>query len=436
MPDFRRVTDVRVFCVSYTFIPLENAESVQAARVLERLRLAGHEITVFTAAPDRVPALIGRSPTVTFGGGTERVRGWECSVFWRILNRVSPSLTTMPDRHIGWSLKTREAALKALMASAPDIIYSRAQPFSSHLLAAWLKRRTGLPWAAHFSDPWADSQYMPAAPWTRWANTRFEKRVVNLADIIVVTNRQTKDLFARRYGDVIDSKVRVIPHGFEPADFARCRPPPVEGFIAAHIGALYGPRSPEGLARAVALLASQGRLPAGFKLRMVGWMERRHRRTVERAAPRDVVEIVPHVSYADSLRMMCESHLLISIDAPSSGPSPFLPTKLVEYAGAGRPVLALTARDGASADFVRETEAGFVAAPDKPGEIADVLAQMLSLGDKERNEIAPRKEAVARYHAAAIALQVEATLRECLSEFGRGRYEDAGASAGQRRVDV
>ena len=41
---------------------------------------------------------------------------------------------------------------------------SFAQPWTNHLVGMRLHRDSGLPWVAHFSDPWIDSPYQQGSP--------------------------------------------------------------------------------------------------------------------------------------------------------------------------------------------------------------------------------------------------------------------------------
>ena len=91
------------------------------------------------------------------------------------------------------------------------------------------------------------------------------------------------------------------------------------------------------------------------------------------------VSFLPKVTYLESLALMKSADLLLNIDA-SADISVFLPSKLVDYVGAARPIFGITP-PGTSATLVREL-GGWVADPKRPPEIADQL--MLALSDIEQ----------------------------------------------------
>ena len=58
-----------------------------------------------------------------------------------------------------WRRGTR-GARAACRRARFDALVSFAQPWSDHLIGLRVHRATGLPWIAHFSDPWTDSPYL------------------------------------------------------------------------------------------------------------------------------------------------------------------------------------------------------------------------------------------------------------------------------------
>ena len=60
-----------------------------------------------------------------------------------------------------------------------------------------------------------------------------------------------------------------------------------------------------------------------------------------------------NVSYQESLAAMQHADVLLLLDVPSPG-SPFFPSKLAEYLGTRRPIIALAADDSATARIARE----------------------------------------------------------------------------------
>ena len=81
-----------------------------------------------------------------------------------------------------------------------------------------VRRATGLPWVAHFSDPWTDSPYLRGARWQQRLWKRLEADVVQDADALVFVNAQTAERVMRKYPDAWRRKAHVVPHGFDPRE--------------------------------------------------------------------------------------------------------------------------------------------------------------------------------------------------------------------------
>lgn len=77
----------------------------------------------------------------------------------------------------------------------------------------------------------------------------------------------------------------------------------------------------------------------------------------------EVVSVVGAVPYLESLKYIQNADVLLVVDAPSQGPSVFLPLKLIEYVGFKKPILGLTPPEGASASLIKRL-GGIVVPPD------------------------------------------------------------------------
>ena len=408
----------KVFAVTHTFAPAVNAEAIQATRTLAHLAAKGHEVTVFTSvprSPTPAPSVRMDAAASLAESDIRRFKGREFSLLVRAAARILPWTAHVPDRHIGWRFTVRSAALRALRHAQPDVLYSRAQPFTSHLLAGWLHRRTDIPWVAHFSDPWLGNPYMPGGGIARRLNASLERGVVEASSALVVTNRQTKEMFAKRYGPEVEGRIAVIPHSF--AGLLADLPPArrESGFLLAHVGSLYALRTPGGLLEALRMLAASSELPEGFRLVFAGPVDRPHERAICRSGVKDCIEITGPISYEESCGWMASADALLAIDAPSRTPGPFLPSKLVEYLAAGRPILALTSPGSATHDFIEQV-GGLTAAADRPDAVVAALRRLFAAGESGLAGLRPRPEATLGYRVEATTAQLEALLSNVLEE--------------------
>src|SRR5262249_26463590 len=134
-----------------------------------------------------------------------------------------------------------------------------------------VSRTAGVPWVAHFSDPWADSPYATARQRSIWR--RMEEDVVREASAIVFVTEETADLTMAKYPDVWRKKVSIVPHGFDPrvAD-AAVRPRDANRpFRLVHTGRFYsGIRTPIALLRALAAINAREPIAGALEVTFVG----------------------------------------------------------------------------------------------------------------------------------------------------------------------
>jgi hypothetical protein len=267
-----------------------------------------------------------------------------------------------------------------LHAARPfDAMLSWSTYHSVHLAAQTLQRRLRLPWLAHMSDPWVDNAFVSYGAFTGGVNRRLERAVMAAAGRILFTTPETVDLVMGKYPRAWREKAIVIPHGYDRSLYSGSTPPPREGrpLVVRYIGNFYGMRSPEPLYAALnAVLARSPAALDGVVFEIVGKLDPGMDTTASaRRLPPGLVTTVASVGYRRSLEMMETADLLLIVDAPAKL-SVFLPSKLVDYLGSGRPILSLTPQGAARRVTL---EAGYwAAAPDDPDTSASALLAALA----------------------------------------------------------
>jgi hypothetical protein len=318
----------------------------------------------------------------------------------RMRDRLLEHRMLVPDRFRPW-LRPAAGTIRGggLLARA-DALVTFGQPMSTHLLGLRLRRRPGVPWIAHFSDPWVDSPFRHASGTTTFLNRRLERAVLQEADLVVYTSEETVDLVARTHGDVLRAKVRVLPHSFDSELYPRV--PDRHGpIVARYLGAFYGHRGPTELLAALrALQAHEPETTARLRVELVGSREHPLDPSLLAGLPDGLVTVREPVSYLDSLRLMRESDILLVLDA-SAEQSVFLPSKLVDYIGARRTIVALTP-PGPAARLVARYGGG-VADPADPSASAEVLGRAVEAAGSRRDTDVGDPAVVASYAQSVVA---------------------------------
>src|SRR5262249_7025364 len=153
-----------------------------------------------------------------------------------------------------------------------DRIVSFAQPWSDHLIGRRLRRETGLPWIAHFSDPWIDSPYLHGHGWQQQIWRRMEADVVRDADALVFVNAQTADRVMRKYPEAWRRQGAGVTPGFDCADLRTAPATPRDSRLTiVYTGRFYdGIRTPEPLLHALASIRARRRIDDVLRIVFVG----------------------------------------------------------------------------------------------------------------------------------------------------------------------
>ncbi len=374
--------------------------ATQVSRTLGALVPLGWQPTVVCLAPRRGGPHWPDGRDVDLPSGVQAVRvpspeEWSIvRAAWRLL----PGLRDRPDSKWVWRNRAAKAA-EASAASAPfDVLVSFAQPWTDHLVGLDVHIATGLPWVAHFSDPWIDSPYWHGSAEQRAKARQMETQVVRTASVLVFTTHEAADLVMAKYPTDCRSKVVIVPHGFDASHGARLVKRPAGGrgpLRLIYTGRFYdGLRTPTALLRALAMLQAEPDLRDQFELTIVGPFVTGFAGEARAIGVDRIVRFRDRVSPSDARAAAADADVLLVIDAPTKGPSPFLPSKLIDYLPLRKPIVGLTPIDGASATLLRRLGA-FVAPPDDENEIQRVLRDLARRHRAGSLGVAPEYDAVA-----------------------------------------
>lgn len=371
----------RLLLLTYCFPPAAVPESFLAAKRLGNL--PGYEVDVVTIDPlgseiridhsldEYVAGNFGHILRVPLPRSLMRLLGRRASAVFQL-----PGLVALMNQRVHGML--REVDLDRYCA-----LVTWSQWHAIHLVGQRVKRdHPGLPWIAHFSDPWAANPFAPLGGLLRPLHRFQESRVFAAADRLLVTSQETIDLMFSGPLGQYRSKARYLPHGFEPALYPPASEPSQGPLVLRSLGSFYGARSPTPLFAALALLRQrQPDLFAQIRVELIGSIPASFRSDpMLLDLPPGKVEIHAPVDYRTSLALMRGADLLLNVDAPAKL-SVFLPSKLIDYVGSGRPILGITP-PGAAAAVIADM-GGWVADPDDPDGIATALAAAIaSLRDR------------------------------------------------------
>jgi len=286
----------------------------------------------------------------------------------RWLRSLARTIVYFPDDHVVWQLPARNAALRLARTRSFDAVLSTAPPISAHFVARAVATARKIPWIADYRDLWAgpagpyfDREFGPVKRAVAYAAERWLlKPAAALTAPTEGHARALAEYFGRPDATMIPnaSDMSIWEHiiAKDPAEFTFC-----------YAGKLYPRlRTPDVVFEAVAQLRAAGD-PAGAAARFDFYGE--DPSMVSESALRfgltDAVRIHGEVPRADALAAQRGSAVLLlllntagdvdHIEIVNPG------SKILEYAGARRPILAIGSRNNAMEATMRDTALGVFA---------------------------------------------------------------------------
>src|SRR5262244_709724 len=132
------------------------------------------------------------------------------------LRRLLLSALSIPDMYTGWILPAVVAGLKAARQSKAEQIFSSGPFWTNHLVGFALSYLTGLPWVAHFRDPWfAGSWETPTSAIAARMDKWLERLIVTRATAVVGVTEEHAAAFRRTYPHLPADKFAAVPNGYD-----------------------------------------------------------------------------------------------------------------------------------------------------------------------------------------------------------------------------
>ena len=331
----------------------------------------------------------------------------------------------------GWqrAAASKARALFPAEHKKPALIYSLSHPPASHLVAMELATDTfkGVPWIAHFTQTWSQDPAIRSHV-TRNALARYESQVLRAATQLVFVSESLRDAMIPNPNDLetpedkavaeaLRAKSRVIPYLYDLSLFTRAPLPHIlqqdDPALkqVAHVGDLSSGRSVETFIAGVARLRELfPELAAKLSFWMVGPSDGQFAESANIAHVMDQMRMVPPLSYSQSLSVMESADVLLAIESPPRTQF-YFPSKLIEYLGAQKPILAITPKGSLTARLMDEWDQPWCDVED-PDSIAACLRH-IALGTLWP---APDPSFLEAYSAATVGKQIASTIADLIAE--------------------
>ena len=378
---------MRILLISFYFAPYNAVGAVRPTRMAECLEKLGHEVFVLTSdrqsiavgLDSRLPeARIARTPWLNVNApvelllGRERVAGEGYagagggSGIVAALGALYRSLLHVPDAQTGWRAPALRRGAEILRSAGPfDMIYASAPPFSGLMVAARLSRMTGLPWVAELRDLWTDNHHYRHGRLRHALDRRIEARVLASASALVTVSEPLAQTLRGRFL----MPVEVVPNGYDEFHpLTAAASPTARQFELVYTGSIYPAYDLDTLFSALALLREERpHLRICFHGRNLGALRLR----LQNSGFDDLFRISQTVPHEEALARQRAADALLFFGWRGAQGDGILTSKLFEYLGSRRPILAIGSAAADTGRMIGNSGSGFVS--NDPHEIAGWL---------------------------------------------------------------
>lgn len=340
--------------------------------------------------------LISGKKEVPFGGFANASK----EGMFQKLSRFLRGNLLLPDPRKGWNKYAYRKAVELIRQFDIDTVVTTSPPHSTQLTGLKLKKALGIKWIADLRDPWTDIYYYSQfnhTPLARRLDLRYEREVVETADVIVTVSEDVKRIFATKSAQPVKDKIHVIPNGFDHDDFTQ-RPVPKEAKkVITYTGTISEAYDIDHFLQALKGLDEQ--LKAHILLRFVGNMPPS---VIQKF--RDTgfdIELTGYVDHTKSIEYLMRSELLLLVIPRVKNNQGILTGKFFEYLASRKPILAIGPTDGDLARIMDETGCGTLFDYEDSKGMQSFMADCLSLAEpritrEEKAEAYSRKQLTGR----------------------------------------
>ncbi len=286
----------------------------------------------------------------------------------------------LPDPRRGWNRFAFRQACLLIEAEGIDTVITTSPPHSTQLVGLKLKKKyPHITWVADLRDPWTDIYYnkdLYQTALARTINARYERRVLQQADLVLTVSADCARLFASK--TATQQPIVVLPNGFDAADFEQLQPIDNRGRrVISFVGVLSPQHDIEVFCSAMQQLPKD--VQDGLLLRFVGKVcPEAKAKLAQLPLQQQYIDYVPHVQ---AVSYMCATDLLLLTIPAIADNKGILTGKLFEYLAARRPILLLGPADGDAAAIVSACDAGACFEKEQAEALANYIVQQLQQTD-------------------------------------------------------
>jgi glycosyltransferase involved in cell wall biosynthesis len=251
------------------------------------------------------------------------------------------------------------------------------------------------------------------------AENWLEKFVIQASDVVIANTPELMTEFRARFPHERMDKFVTLLNGYDPDDYNSAnlikREAESNHFTITHTGFLYGKRDPKHFLEAVKLAVSRGMVDASkLRIRFVGSTELPYDLSTYLVDShlQDIVSLQGHVSHQQSLEYMQRADVLLLLQP---GTKTQIPSKLFEYLGFKKPILAVSPADGATCQLIASNHLGHISDPEDIESVCKALHFLYGAWNQRGLELRFNRDGSAKFDVRRSTATLASLLTELTS---------------------
>ena len=359
-----------ILLISYYFAPYSIVGAKRFSYLSDYLVRKGIKTHILTIKEKYIPE---KDDTIILNGIIHRTSLFpHYPTSYKKINRIIKIITRFIDPYVGWFLPGIIKGLRLLKKHNIKTVVVTGPPFSSYLIPYFLSFFFKFSLTIDYRDPWF--LYIDSSKIEKKSSWFIEKKILDKADTIIFNTNKVKAEYCKLHPK-INNKSLVIPNGFIENLLVKPKKLDKDKKVIIYAGNFYGNRTVIPLIKTMIRLSKENEIP-DTTLHIFGSIGSKDLEKMKLLnVPQGLIVEHQNVSQYELSQYLEGSDVLYLSQGKDHEYS--IPYKLIDYLGVKRPILALTSKNSATEEILRETNCGEIAFVDEPESVYLALKRIL-----------------------------------------------------------
>ncbi|WP_291650775.1 glycosyltransferase [Clostridium sp.] len=266
----------------------------------------------------------------------------------------------VPDTKIRWYKNAIKDVLgRVLKSEEIDLIFSTSAPYTDHLIALEIKKRTNKPWVVDLRDPWVGNKFI----FERYNEKRKEKEikleaeVIRYADKVINVTEEITNMYIARYPEYKE-KFITITNGFDISDKVEEKIES-EKFIINYSGIVVDGQNPEVFLKAIEeLIKKDTKFKKDVLINFTGTIVDKYKYMFDNEYIKNNIQINGYKPHNIVLKEMKKASINLLILPDTEESKGIYTGKIFDYILSEKPILGIMPLGGVASELINSKNIG------------------------------------------------------------------------------